>query len=551
MLFPTFTFAAFFAVVLPVSWALRRRPLPWKLFVLGASYWFYAAWDRRFVLLLVAMTLVNAAAARMNRRFTRPAARRAAVAAGVAFDLGVLAFFKYYGFFTQSLESSFGISSPALSIVLPIGISFFTFQAISYVVDVHRGDTSPAPLLDFAVYLAFFPQLVAGPIVRATEFLPQMRFPPKGRRTGATSGDRGAPVQLQLWPGQSQSELLGGRVDRIELGRAAQLIARGMFKKVVVADFLAGAIVDEAFASPGSYGALDVLFGVYGYAVQIYADFSGYTDMAIGVALLMGFRFPQNFDRPYAAVSVQDFWRRWHMTLSRWLRDYLYIPLGGSRRGRARTYVNLLATMGLGGLWHGASGVFIVWGLYHGAGLAAERLGGRLWSTSTASRQARGDDSPASRQARGDDSPASRQARDDDSPASRQARDDDSPTSRRRTAPGAGSALGAWLRVLAVFHFVCAGWVLFNSETLAHAGDVYERLFRGWGIGTELLTPTVLAVIVGSVLAQYVPLAFARRWSTRLAEAPAAVTAAGFAVWTMIVVALGPEDVADYIYFQF
>ena len=519
MLFPTFTFAAFFAVVLPVSWALRTRPLPWKLFVLGASYWFYAAWDRRFVLLLVAMTLVNAAAARMNRRFTRPAARRATVAAGVVFDLGVLACFKYYGFFTQSLESSFGISSPALSIVLPIGISFFTFQAISYVVDVHRGDTSPAPLLDFAVYLSFFPQLVAGPIVRATEFLPQMRFPPKGRGTGATGGDLEAPAQLQLWPGQSQPEFLGGRVDRIELGRAAQLIARGMFKKVVVADFLAGAIVDEAFASPSSYGALDVLFGVYGYAVQIYADFSGYTDMAIGVALLMGFRFPQNFDRPYAAVSIQDFWRRWHMTLSRWLRDYLYIPLGGSRRGRVRTYVNLLATMGLGGLWHGAAGVFIVWGLYHGVGLAAERLGGRLWSTRTASRQARGDDGPTSR--------------------------------RARTAPGGGSALGSWLRVLAVFHFVCAGWVLFNSETLAHAGDVYERLFRGWGIGTELLTPTVLAVIVGSVLAQYVPLAFARRWSTRLAEAPAAVIAAGFAVWTMIVVALGPEGVADYIYFQF
>ena len=520
VLFPTFTFAAFFAVVLPVSWALRRRPVPWKLFVLGASYWFYAAWDRRFVLLLAAMTLVNAVAARMNRRFSRPGARRAAVAVGVVFDLGVLAFFKYYGFFTQSLESSFGISSPALRIVLPIGISFFTFQAISYVVDVHRGDAQPAPLLDFAVYLSFFPQLVAGPIVRATEFLPQMRFPPRGvrRGTGATSNELDEPAQLRLWPERGRSVLSPGRVDRVELGGAALLIGRGMFKKVVVADFLASAIVDEAFASPGSYGALDVLFGVYGYAVQIYADFSGYTDMAIGVALLMGFRFPQNFDRPYAAVSIQDFWRRWHMTLSRWLRDYLYIPLGGNRRGRVRTYINLLVTMGLGGLWHGAAGVFVVWGLYQGAGLAAERLAGRLWTSRTASRQAPGGGPPAR---------------------------------RTRTVPGAESALGAWLRVLAVFHFVCAGWVLFNSETLAHAGDVYERLFRGWGMGTELLTPTVLVVIVGSVLAQYVPLAFAQRWSTRLAEAPAAVIAAGFAVWTMIVVALSPEGVADYIYFQF
>ena len=523
MLFPTFTFAAFFAVVLPVSWALRRRPVPWKLWVLGASYWFYAAWDRRFVLLLVAMTLVNAAAARLNRRFGHPAARRAAVAAGVVFDLGVLAFFKYYGFFTHSLEANLGISSPALRIVLPIGISFFTFQAISYVVDVHRGDAPPAPLLDFAVYLSFFPQLVAGPIVRATEFLPQLRFPPRAprKRRGQDVAEPDELEQLQLWPDPRAPR----PVHRVELGRAAQLIGRGMFKKVVVADFLAGAIVDEAFASPEAYGALDVLFGVYGYAVQIYADFSGYTDMAIGMALLMGFRFPQNFDRPYAAVSVQDFWRRWHMTLSRWLRDYLYIPLGGNRRGRARTYVNLLVTMGLGGLWHGAAGVFIVWGLYQGAGLAVERLSGRLWSARTGSRAAHN--------------------------AQAAHRDDARRARRAQRAPGAASAIGAWLRVLAVFHFVCAGWVLFNSESLARAGEVYRRLVQGWGIESELVTPAVAAVIVGSVLAQYMPVALARRWTTRLAEAPAAVTAAGFAVWTMIVVALGPEGVADYIYFQF
>ena len=516
VLFPTFTFAAFFAVVLPVSWALRKRPVPWKLFVLGASYWFYAAWDRRFVLLLVAMTLVNAAAARLNRRFRRNAARRWALGAGVVFDLGVLGFFKYYGFFTQSLESNLGISSPALRIVLPIGISFFTFQAISYIVDVHRGRTPPAPLLDFAVYLSFFPQLVAGPIVRAAEFLPQMRFPPRIRRRGRRDGRvEPAPVQLELWPDPDRPAS-----GRVELGRAAQLIGRGMFKKVVVADFLAGAIVDEAFASPGAHSALDVLFGVYGYAVQIYADFSGYTDMAIGVALLMGFRFPQNFDRPYAAVSIQDFWRRWHMTLSRWLRDYLYIPLGGNRRGRVRTYVNLMVTMGLGGLWHGAAGVFIVWGLYQGAGLAAERLSGELWSARKAARAERRGD----RQAEG---------------------------RARRRAPGAGSALGAWLRVLAVFHFVCGGWVLFNSESLAQAGDVFARLVQGWGTESELLTPVVVAVIVGSVLAQFLPLGLARRWETSLARAPAAAVAAGFAVWTMIVVAFGPEGVADYIYFQF
>ena len=227
------------------------------------------------------MTLGNEIAAIAIHRGPNEAVRKAAVAAAVTLDLGVLAFFKYYDFFTDSLDRNLGLSSPALDIVLPIGISFFTFQGISYVVDVYRRDTPPAPLLDFAVYLSFFPQLVAGPIVRATEFLPELR-----------------------------SERVP---DQVEAGRAVVLIGRGLLKKVVIADFLARAIVDDAFGTPGEYGAVDILFGIYGYAIQLYADFSGYTDMAIGIALLLGFRFPQNFDRPYAAVSVQDFWRRWHM----------------------------------------------------------------------------------------------------------------------------------------------------------------------------------------------------------------------------------------------
>lgn len=469
MLFPTFTFAAFFAVVLPVGWALRGRPTAWKLFMLAASYWFYAAWDARFVLLLAAMTVGNKVAAAANARARRRWAKRLAVTGALVLDLGVLSFFKYYDFFTDSLERNLGLSSPALDIVLPVGISFFTFQAISYVVDVHRGKTEPAGLLDFAVYLSFFPQLVAGPIVRATEFLPEL--------TAAR------------------------RPDRVETGRAVQLIGRGLFKKVVISDFLARAIVDDAFGAPGEYGAIDVLFGIYGYAVQIYADFSGYTDMAIGIALLLGFRFPQNFDRPYAAVSIQDFWRRWHMTLSRWLRDYLYIPLGGSRGGKLATYRNLLITMGLGGLWHGAAGAFVVWGLYHGAGLAVERLaaegrGRWIW---------------------------------------RERRDQD----------------GGWLGRLVTFHFVCGGWVLFNSGTLGRAWEVLGRLFTGWGTGPELLNPLVLAAVVGSVLAQYVPEKRARRWSAAAASAPLGATAVGFAAWIMVVVALGPEGVSEFIYFQF
>ncbi|WP_419927068.1 MBOAT family O-acyltransferase [Candidatus Poriferisocius sp.] len=478
MLFPTFTFAVFFAVVLPVAWALRRWPVPWKLFLLGASYWFYAAWDARFVLLLVGMTLGNAIAAAINVRAGREWVRKAAVAGGVTLSLGVLAFFKYYDFFTDSLDRNLGISSPALDIVLPVGVSFFTFQAISYIVDLHRGRTEEATLLDFAVYLSFFPQLVAGPIVRATEFLPQLRS--------------------------------HTRPDRAEVVHAVKLIGRGMFKKVVIADFLARAVVNDAFDAPGEHGALDMLTGIYGYAVQIYADFSGYTDMAIGVALLMGFRFPQNFNLPYTADSIQDFWRRWHMTLSRWLRDYLYIPLGGNRKGRLATYRNLLLTMALGGLWHGAAGAFVLWGVYHGVGLAVER-----WRTEAGQTR-----KPRQLAFLG-----------------------------RRWLPSGTVRL--WIRRFWVFHFVCLGWVLFNSETLDRTGDVLARLFSGWDTGPELLNPLVALAIVAALVAQFFPRAWAEKGSEALAKVPMGVTAVGFSVWIMVVVALGPEGVADYIYFQF
>ena len=473
MLFPTFTFAAFFVVVLTVGWIIPHKSVWWKIFMLGASYYFYANWDARFLGLIAGSTIVNQAAAAAIWRLRQYRWKKAVLYTALALNLATLGFFKYAGFFVESAQSllrSLGVESgfTLLNIILPVGISFFTFQAISYVVDVHRGRTPPVGLLDFAVYLSFFPQLVAGPIVRATEFMPELAA--------------------------------ARRPDRAETGRAVQLIGRGLFKKVVISDFLARAIVDDAFGAPSEYGALDVLFGIYGYAVQIYADFSGYTDMAIGIALLLGFRFPQNFDRPYAATSVQDFWRRWHMTLSRWLRDYLYIPLGGSRRGKLATYRNLLATMALGGLWHGAAGVFVMWGLYHGAGLAVERLV------------------------------------------------DDGRVRRGWRVPSVRSGGLSWLLT---FHFVCGGWVLFNSDTLDRAWELLGRLLNGWGTGPELVNPLVLAAIVGSILAQQVSAERARKWSAATASAPLAATAVGFAAWIMVVVALGPEGVSDFIYFQF
>ncbi|MEM9465726.1 MAG: MBOAT family protein [Actinomycetota bacterium] len=507
MLFPTFTFAAFFAVVLPLSWALRGRPVAWKTLILVASYVFYGYWDWRFLGLLAAMTLVNEVAAVGIHRATTDTGRTRLTALAVVFDVGVLAVFKYYGFFVSSLEDSFGWEGPALDIVLPVGISFFTFQAISYVVDVKRGEASPAPLLDFAVYLAFFPQLVAGPIVRATEFLPELRA--------------------------------GRTPDQIEFGRAVLLIGRGLFKKVVVADFLGRAIVNDAFGTPGEYGGLDVAMGVYGYAIQIYADFSGYTDMAIGLALLLGFRFPQNFDRPYAAVSVQDFWRRWHMTLSRWLRDYLYVPLGGNRSGRFATYRNLLITMGLGGLWHGAAWTFVVWGLYQGLGLAVERALG----------EARGEPDVEFDAA---DVRIREIARLHSGAEVDAWRED--PTSPVPFTPLAVRRL--WLGRLVTFHFVCVGWVVFYAGTVTGGGlgtaiDVFAALGQGWTSAPELLNPLVALVIVGSLAVQYVPPLLARQLSAMFSTIRPPLVAAGFAMWIMIVVALGPEGVSEFIYFQF
>src|SRR5919202_284836 len=347
MVFPSVEFAVFFPPVLALSWLLIGRPLAWKLFLLAASAVFYLSASPIYALLLAAVVVVNQTGATLVARTGSPTARRRIVAVTVALDLGILGLFKYYGFFATDFERvldalGLGLPLPLLNLALPVGLSFFTFQAISYVVDVHRGICARAPTLDVAVYLWFFPHLVAGPIVRAREFLPQLARP----------RDRGD----------------------VAVGAAVVLIGLGLVKKVLIADFLARSVVDPVFAVPEAYGAPDAWLALYGYAAQIYCDFSGYTDIAIGLALLMGIVFPPNFNSPYSATSVRDFWRRWHMTLSRYLRDFLYIPLGGNRGGRWKTARNLMVTMLLGGLWHGAAWGFVLWGFLHGAYLAIERL---------------------------------------------------------------------------------------------------------------------------------------------------------------------------------
>lgn len=480
MLFPTVQFAIFFAIVLPTSWLLAHRRIPWRVFIIVASYVFYGAWDWRFVFLLGVSTLANQAIATLIHRARVPLGKNLFLWIGVAANLGVLAWFKYYDFFVTSTNSLFdtlgmGTQLPLRQLVLPVGISFITFQALSYVIDTWRGRVEPTNLLDFAVYLSFFPHLVAGPIVRAGEFLPQLK--------------------VRLDP------------RRVDSGLAFWLIASGLFKKVVISSYVSSTIVDPVFAYPDQHGALDTLLGIYGYAIQIYADFSGYTDMAIGLALLLGFRFPQNFDAPYAARSLQDFWRRWHMTLSRWLRDYLYIPLGGNRRGKARGYANLAATMLLGGLWHGAAWTFVVWGALHGVGLAVER-----WRADvTRSRATTGEARPE--------------------------------------LTGARRVWAAVWPPLATFHFVCLCWVFFRATSFTNAFDVLGRLFH-FG-SNEPLNIVLVGVILGAIAVQYLPHEISGRIRSLFSFSPWWVQAALLAAAMVTTNALGPTGVAPFIYFQF
>jgi alginate O-acetyltransferase complex protein AlgI len=464
--FPTIEFAAFFVVVFVLSWALMPHPRAWRPFILAASYFFYGWIDWRWVLLLIASSVVNTVAAQVIARSPSDTARKRALTAAVVFDLGLLAVFKYLSFFVSETDSALdsiglGSSIPLVQIVLPIGISFFTFQAISYVVDVYRGETRAASLVDVAILQAFFPHLVAGPIVRANELLPQLRTPRDPRTVLA--------------------------------GPAIFMIAGGLLKKTVIADELARRVVDPVYNDPAAHSGAEITLAFYAFAAQIYCDFSGYTDMAIGLALLLGYQLPQNFNRPYLALSLQDFWRRWHMTLSRWLRDYLYIPLGGNRKGRLKTYRNVMITMLLGGLWHGASWTFMLWGGIHGAGLSAER-----WL-------------------------------------------------RERHG---GVRIPAWVAWLVTFNVVCVAWVFFRAPDLATAFDVLGGL--GLSGPSPLVTLPMVLLVVASVAIQLLPPGWWRQAEAWLVARPVAVQ--GLAVGALIVAsdaAVGQQGVAPFIYFQF
>ena len=313
------------------------------LFVVLFSYYFYYKSSGTYFFLLAVVTLSDFTLARLMERTERKGARRALLITSLCINLGLLCYFKYTNFFYEILAPLWGGQFHALDIFLPVGISFFTFQSLSYTLDVYRGELKALRNpLDYAFFVSFFPQLVAGPIVRARDFIPQIRRP--------------VVVTPEMF------------------GRGVYFIAAGLFKKAILSDYISVNFVERIFDNPGLYSGIENLFGVYGYALQIYCDFSGYSDMAIGLALLLGFHFPLNFRSPYKASSITEFWHRWHISLSTWLRDYLYISMGGNRRGKLRTYFNLFMTMLLGGLWHGASWNFVFWGAIHGIALALHKF---------------------------------------------------------------------------------------------------------------------------------------------------------------------------------
>ncbi|MGJ8642162.1 MAG: MBOAT family O-acyltransferase [Luteolibacter sp.] len=405
MLFNSYTFWIFFGLVALGYRFLNHR---WRnRFLVIASYVFYGYWDWRFLALIAFSTLVDFfAAQRIADTAGGERRRKNWLLVSVSVNLGLLGIFKYLGFFVaefNSLLADVGLSGslPGIELILPVGISFYTFQTLSYTIDVYRGHTRPArDFLDFALYVSFFPQLVAGPIERSSHLLPQVENPRK-------------PLDEE----------------RFRLG--LYYVLNGLFRKVVIADNMA-LIANHVFAQPSEQlSGWQVLLGVYAFAFQIYGDFSGYTMIAQGVAKWLGFDLMDNFRHPYFAKSPQEFWQRWHISLSSWLRDYLYIPLGGNRGGSLATYRNLILTMLLGGLWHGAAWTFVIWGGIHGAWLAIHRLLGN-----------------------------------------------------KTRVRADGGKITAFFKIVVTFHLVCLCWLFFRAESADQAFTMLGRLFGGgwqWG----------------------------------------------------------------------
>lgn len=473
LMFNSGLFLFLFTGFLVVYRLLSRHTTGRMLFVILFSLYFYYKSSGVYVLCLLGVSVSDYLIGRMLGRTTVAWRRKLCVAASVVINMGMLCYFKYTSLIVDTLNRFLHEPITLWNIALPIGISFFTFRSVSYIVDVYRGKIAPVErLIDYVFFLSFFPPLVAGPIVRATELVPQIR-----RR-----------------PEVTDSMFAGGLF----------LLMTGVFKKVVLSDYISSNFVDRIFDAPSLYTGFENLMGMYGYTLQIYCDFSGYSDMAIGIALLLGFRFPANFDSPYQSASITEFWRRWHITLSFWLRDYLYIPLGGNRVPLWRNYFNLFITMVIGGLWHGASWLFVLWGAWHGLLLVFHKLFMRL----------RGNRK---------DKPANKVAH----------------------------VLG----VLLTFHLVAIGWVFFRADSLTVVGEMasqiatqfHPEVFMQFVEGYPTVT---LAIVVGYLL-HYTP----HRWSEGVCKVleriPFVCKAIVFAVFIFLVLQVRSSELVPFIYLQF
>lgn len=488
-IFTTFSFWIFFLVVMAGFALMHKKRAMCHTWLLLVSLYFYYRVGGLFIILLLLTTILTWVTAIMTARAERKAGKRLWLITNIILLLGFLSYFKYAGFITESINSLFdtslvardifsswsnslfGTSFNVNTIILPVGISFFTFQALSYSIDVYRGRMSPERnIVDFSFYLTFFPQLVAGPIVRASEFIPQM----KGEYT----------------------------VSRNEFGYGLFLILQGLVKKMLISDFISAGFIDRVFDAPALYSGFENLLAVYGYGLQIYCDFSGYTDIAIGVAMLMGFRLPLNFNSPYKAASVSDFWKRWHISLSRWLKDYLYIPLGGNRKGKVRTGINLMITMLLGGLWHGAAMRFVVWGGLHGVALVADKIRMRLFRRSAG---------------------------------------------KSRAAQITG--------IFLTFNFVSFAWIFFRAGTMDDAGVMLTQIFSSFTPGnyaTVLMAylPVVVLIVSGYIL-HFLPVTVKEAYRGLFIRIPLVFKFLIAAVIAVLLYKVGTDVVQPFIYFRF
>jgi len=468
MSFVEFRFLWFFLLVFIVYWTMRSNTLR-KVWLLFCSYVFYAAWNWKFRFLILGSTIVDYFVGRMLGRYKDPAWRRLWIATSVGVNLGVLGFFKYFNFFVSSASELLAwLGLPAslstLNIILQVGISFYTFHSMSYTIDVYRGkQRAISNFADLALFISFFPPLVAGPIVRAVNFLPQL--------------------------------VSARRFSDVDVRSAVMLFLAGFIKKACIADAVAPT-VDRYFAHPANFTPMSAWIGVLFYAIQIYCDFSGYTDMAIASARLLGYQLPNNFRFPYFARNVSDFWRRWHISLSSWLRDYLYISLGGNRGPRWFVYRNIMITMLLGGLWHGAAWTFVIWGALHGTALLIHREWTRLTeSLEWAKRTMR------------------------------------------------------WFAWPTTIYAVCVAWIFFRAQDLGRAEAILQQfvLFRGGG--NEHFHRWLLFVVGALVFIHWLN---SRHWfSESWRQWPAPVFAAAYGCTFALVLLFVPPHYTPFIYFQF